>query len=412
MTNPKAALTRTRTRIAKAAYPIRGLDRLAFLTAPGGPEHEFHLAITPPRVGNIGDQAMVESYAALVNEPIVLIDRERADELRPVHGRGGVTLRQLPDLLYGLGPGHISDVRRFAELVSSARSVSVFGADIMDGNYNVRASVMRSRCAEFAARAGLDTRILGFSWNEAPHPAALRALQRADRAGVRLMARDPRSAERLRAAGLRNVTDVADLVFADRSVDLGPANALKATMADRPVVLVNASGMIGSWFDQLPDYRALVDHLLRMGMNVVMVPHAIRSSADDAATGAAVAEGLPSDRVHAIDRLWSPAQVRGLASRSRMVVTGRMHLSIIGLSQQLPVVAMSTQGKVSGLMSFFDLEHLVIAPKPGMGAAMIAAADTVHRDHAALQDAIARRLPDIMALSRKNVAGLVPTSDR
>ncbi|MFD6446560.1 polysaccharide pyruvyl transferase family protein [Promicromonospora sp. NPDC060204] len=401
---------RLRRLLGARAYPVRWADLLiarAAGLARGARGHErAHVLVAPPRAANIGDQAMVESFAALLDGPLVVIDREDAGTLPVIPAAGPVRLVRLPALLYGLGPRHLADVWRFGRLVAAARSVSVFGADTMDGAYAARSSVMRSRCVEIAARAGRPARVLGFSWNATPRRAALRALRAADAAGVRLMSRDPVSAARLRAHGLRHVEDVADLVFADERLDPGPADQLLAGLGARPVALVNASGMIGSWFDQVPDYWKIVQHLVDAGMSVVLVPHAHRVSGDDVAMGTAVAELFPDERVVAITELWSPAAVRALAARASVVVSGRMHLSVIGLSEGVPVVVMSTQGKVAGLLRLFDLEDNTIEPHEGMGGAVNDVVKRVLVDRDEVARAIRARLPLIRALARRNAADL------
>jgi polysaccharide pyruvyl transferase WcaK-like protein len=362
--------------------------------------------VAPPRAANIGDQAMAESFAGLLDGPLVLIDREDPTTLREMRAPGGVSLVRLPALLYGLGPRHLRDVWRFGRLVAAARSVSVFGADTMDGAYTVRSSVMRSRCVEIAARAGRPARVLGFSWNESPRGAALRALRAADAAGARLMSRDPASAARLRAQGMTHVEDVADLVFADERVDPTAAERLLERLDSRPVALVNASGMIGSWFDQVPDYRAIVQNLVEAGLNVVMVPHAHRVSGDDVAAGAVVAGPFPDDRVVAIAELWSPAQIRALAARATVVVSGRMHLSVISLSRGVPVVVLSTQGKVAGLLRLFGIEHHAVEPREGMSATVNDLVNQVLAQQDVVARAVAAQLPRVRELARKNAADL------
>lgn len=401
---------RVRLRVGASVYPVRVFDliaaRIAMLGRSGGEHEGVHVLVAPPRAANIGDQAMVESFAALLDGPLVVIDREDARSLRDVPAAGSVRLVRFSALLYALGPRHVYDVWRFGRLVASARSVSVFGADTMDGAYTARSSVMRSRCVEIAARAGRPAVVLGFSWNGSPRRAALRAIRAADAAGARLMSRDPESAARLRAHGMHNVEDVADLVFADERMEPGPAVRLLDGYGSRPIALVNASGMIGSWFDQVPDYRAIVQNLLDAGMNVVMVPHAHRVSGDDVAMGAKVAGLFPRDRVVAISELWSPAEIRALAARASIIVSGRMHLSVIGLSQGVPVVVMSTQGKVAGLLQLFDIESHAIEPREGMSVVVNDVVNRVLAERDVVAKAIETRLPQVRELARKNAADL------
>src|SRR5690606_21106728 len=131
----------------------------------------------------------------------------------------------------------------FGRLLEGAASFSVIGADVIDGAYSYRRSVQRITAAMYAARAGVDTRILGFSWNERPDPRAAEALREAARAGVRVLVRDPVSERRLRAVVGDGVMRTADLVFSARSVDETVREGV-APGLDAPFVVLNANGLI------------------------------------------------------------------------------------------------------------------------------------------------------------------------
>ena len=102
-----------------------------------------------------------------------------------------------------MGDAHAADLRAYAALIRRARSVSVVGADMMDGKYSLRGSVRRSLLAQAAAEAGVPTRILGFSWNAAARLAARRSLIAASRAGVSI------NTWLIRAAAAATDTDTA-----------------------------------------------------------------------------------------------------------------------------------------------------------------------------------------------------------
>ncbi|MFC7404634.1 polysaccharide pyruvyl transferase family protein [Georgenia alba] len=399
-----------RTALDGARYPLsRALDRavfeLAWLTSPRR-SRTHHVIVTPPREGNVGDQAMVESFVHQVEGPVVVIDRVPAIHPLPPER---VRIVHLSELLYGFGVRHLVEVWTFARLTRSARSVSILGADMMDGRYALRAAIRRAALVEHTARHGVDARILGFSWNGKSEPRARRAVARAAAAGVQLFARDPHSAERLRSDGMVDVVQTADLVFADDTLDDSAADALLSPMRRAPLAVLNASALVGSWFDQVPDYVALTEHLLRRGRNVVFVPSGKRRTFDDSEAARAVVDEIGNatpQTVAVIDELWSPAQVRALIRRSDLLVTGRMHPSIIALSQGVPPIVMSTQGKVSGLLALFSLEQNLVEPRPGMSTQVIERLDAILDDVESAKEAVRRRLPTVTGLSRRNVAGL------
>ena len=195
---------------------IRFVDRLTLRTRRG--DGTAHLLIAPPGGGNIGDQALVEAFVEATAGPVVVVVRHIGDIDIPTRLSARMRLVPLPALVYGSAIGHWRDAAKLDRELRAAASVSVVGADIMDGAYVLRASVNRAGLAERLARLGWEPRILGFSWNDTPNPAAKTAIRRASGAGVRMLLRDPLSAERARRDGI-SVTDTADLVFLATSRD-------------------------------------------------------------------------------------------------------------------------------------------------------------------------------------------------
>lgn len=329
-----------------------------------------HVLIAPPGAGNIGDQAMVEAFVAAADLPVTVITRGPDDFVLPDDLRARATLVALPDLFYGQGDGHRADLRRLAMIVDGSATVSIIGADIMDGVYVLRSSLRRSAIAAGCAAAGIDTTVIGFSWNGAAPSPALAALRRAGAAGARLLLRDPASAARVREAGVEGVIETADIVFTDDRRD-DEAAAIILDGVEGPIALVNASGLIARKVDQVPEYEALIAALHGRGMTVVLLPHVLRDTADDLTACRAVYERVGGDRVVLVERMLAPSVIRGLAHRASLTVTGRMHLAIMSLAQDTPAITLATQGKVEGLMSLFEWPELCVAPRAGMAQDII-----------------------------------------
>jgi polysaccharide pyruvyl transferase WcaK-like protein len=398
----------THTLVAASGLPSV-VDRTRFLrtrTAPEGPDAtRWHVLVAPPGGGNIGDQAMVEAFLENTTGGIRIVVRTGADITVPAEHAGRVELHPLSSLIHGGGHEHRAAIEGYRRLLSSARSVTVVGADAMDGAYDVRASVRRADVATLARRLGLDARILGFSWNGKAHPGARRALVRAGRAGVLLLVRDPVSAERARADGLPRVTEVADAVFSARTVSSRPVTEYLGA-APGPYVVVNASGLVARSVDQVTEYAGIVRSCLDAGLAVVLLPHVLRSSSSDLTACRALLERVDDPRVILIERQLAPAEVRGLCAGARFVLAGRMHLAIQALWSAVPAITISTQGKVEGLMRLLGTETLCVDPAHGL-------ADRVHpliSDVLARRDwyrtQIAGRLPDVRALADLNFQAL------
>src|SRR4051794_22303925 len=130
-----------------AAADARRLRRL--LHEPSEAVH--HVLIAPPGGGNVGDQAMVQAFLENTSGPVVLVV-SAADALRiPAPFADRVRVEPLPALLYGSGAKHRAAIASLAATLRSARTLSVVGADIMDGAYVPRASVARAAIARGAA---------------------------------------------------------------------------------------------------------------------------------------------------------------------------------------------------------------------------------------------------------------------
>lgn len=321
--------------------------------------------VCPPGNGNVGDQAMVEAYLEHTAGQVRLIVRDRDDIQVPSEATERIEVVVLPALIYGQDRvAHLSDTRRYLELLEDASEVAVVGADIMDGAYNLTASVRRATMMRLACQAGVKARVLGFSWNAAPEPMAKRALQRAARSGVDLYLRDPVSAARARQSGLENVHAVADSVFSSTWVDESILGSVSLSPSKK-IALVNISAHIQQSVDQLEDYKKIIRYLLDEDYEILLIPHVSRDTSNDAELGNRLLEVFSSEGVTAAEPSLSPAQVRALCRHASIVITGRMHLSIIALSQGVPAVVLASQGKVEGLTQLFAQGVQCVIPVKG-----------------------------------------------
>ncbi|MEZ0491223.1 oligosaccharide flippase family protein [Kineococcus sp. TBRC 1896] len=384
---------------------IRRTHRRAVRSAALAGTHDGrrHLVVAAPGAGNIGDQALLEAVLEGSDLPVLLATSGATPTLlAPLAER--VELLDVPHLVYGTGTAHRASVRRFGQALARASHVSLIGADVMDGRYSLPASVRRASTVTAAARAGVDTRVVGFSWSERPRTAARRELRRAARAGVRLLVRDPVSAERLAADGVSPVIPVADVVFSARTRDDAAADRYAPEGAR--TALVNASGLIAKRADLLGDYEVVVRDLLARGLRVVLLPHVLRTGSDDLTACEALAERFSPDEVTVVRELLTPAQVRGLAARATLVVTGRMHLAVMASMSAVPAVTLATQGKVEGLMRLLGTPELELAPRSGFSAHVPDLVDRVLPDDSPTREALQRNLEMVTGLSRRNLAGL------
>lgn len=377
----------------------RVLMRRPAPTAAGDGGH--HVLVAPPGGGNIGDQAMVEAFLENTTGRVLVVEHSPGTVHLPAGERHRARVVTLAALVYGGGPAHLRDVVRLRRLVAGASSFSVVGADLMDGGYGDRGARTLARTAELAGGHGIDARVLGFSWSERPHPRALRALRHASRSGVRLMLRERLSADRARADGLSEVTEVADMVFSATDVDHAVARRVTGDLGD--FVVVNVSGLLHARHDIEESFTGLVRHLRGRGLAVVLLPHVRRPGGDDVEACRLVAGHFADDDgVRFVDGICSPSEVRGLVQHARLVVTGRMHLAILALSARVPAVCLASQGKVEGLMALVGTPELAVEPDEDLGENLVDVTDGALDSRDALVRTVDQRVPALETMSLQN----------
>lgn len=361
-------------------------DTSALIAAPGG--------------GNIGDQAMLEAFLQNVQGKKLIITTNLNPLKIPPRYALDAEVIQMPGLIYGQPHAFLRDFVRFINLMPQLKSLSVIGADVMDGGYNPHASAMRAYVAIFATRVGIPSRILGFSWNTRPHKKAISALRLAGKKGVQLLVRDAISQQRLNLLGISNTVLSADIVFANqRQQDQGIEDILDYCQG-KLVALVNVSGLIAKEIDQIEEYKTIIDKLNDEQYSVVLLPHVIREGGNDLDVCKAIA-ALYSN-IYFVDRLLEPDQIKRLANAAKLVVTGRMHLSIMSINAGTPAIVLSTQGKVDGLMKYFSLPELSLEPELGFGAKVVTLIDLIQDNYDKYISSLAENIDSVRLLSKKN----------
>lgn len=372
-------------------------------------EQRRHLLVAAPGGGSVGDQAMFEAFLDSVQGPVTVFVRTDADLLQvPESERARVRIKVMPHLLYGAPWRHLKTLQELNRHIDGARSLSVIGADVMDGVYNPASSVRRFRVVELAAMRGLDARVLGFSWNAHPAPEALDAMRSASRK-AKLIARDPVSGERLRAGGAQFVEDSADLAF------LAPAGALPLSIepwlereiaAGRPVVVVNANYLLEKHFNQTDVYSSLVSEMIAGGASVLLVPHDLRGPDSDLVIAKRIEGRLDSPHVAVVDQQLLPGEVQAIAARVSFAITGRMHLAILCANVGTPAIALSYQGKIEGLYGRLGNPYFIEPEASTISEDLRAAVDGLSGSLSQTRETILDRLPALRELALKNVHGL------
>jgi colanic acid/amylovoran biosynthesis protein len=365
-----------------------------------------HLVVPTVGMGNIGDQAMLESFFRRTTFPVTLLVQHKDGHEVPADARGRVTVALMPDL-YATRPWVRRKVRRkVASLIARHSTLSIIGADIMDGGYDAAQSAIRFGMLCMGNELGTATRVLGFSWNGAP-PESVSIALRSSQPKSLLCLRDPHSLARLGGDESFNLVQVSDMAFTmDEVAPYYCISTWLREQAGKPVVVMNVSGLLARVGSMTSDYVDIAKHLLQRGCSVVVLPHVIREGDDDLAASAELMFRLGSSpHVYLIENLLTPQQVAWVARQASAVLTGRMHLAILSINQGVPAAILATQGKVSGLLDYLDMPELLLEPAPGFAIAAIRALDQI-LDDPSIRIRLELHLPELRALAELNFTGL------
>lgn len=325
-------------------------------------------------VYSLGDDAMISATIAHFQKNCpdlrvsVLCHPGAAEQIIRSRGWEPIPMRPL-----GNFPLHI------AEVFSSGRydAFVAVGADVMDGYYNSDFSGQMIATADIAAKAGLRSSILGFSFNASPADVLTGYFVRLDKR-VRVNVRDLSSLERLNAFSRINAHLVADSAFMlqpefiDSETD---AWIVGERAAGRQIIGLNLHPMLirNAHTDQV---RLIIDNMTdavratnaTASISWMLIPHDYR---DDAGIGDGIClrpmmqhlSADPSIRCRYFAGVHQASTLKALAGRMDGVVTGRMHLAIASLGMGVPVLCLTYQDKFEGLLRHFDLSpDLLLAP--------------------------------------------------
>jgi len=369
--------------------------------------------------GAKGDEAMIQAVVSQLKaqSPLLTVGIVTASDLASSAAR---QLGFVPLQVWRQPLRHVVD----AMIGFDADCLAVLGADCMDGYYGADTTLNLLALADLAARLGIRTTILGFSFNDQPVPRLAEAFDALDeRVGVHV--RDDVSLERFKKFSSARANLVADSAFMLTAVtDTDPVRQAEAwargqRAAGRQVLGFNVHPMLirnpsPEQLVRLVDNvaRSVTDFMDTHAVALAMISHDYRgSSGDDACLKPLVERLLPrfGSRVFYKETRCSAAELKGIAGAMDGVVTGRMHLAIASLGMGTPVAALTYQDKFQGLMRHFDLpQELLLPPEKLCGPEPLTALlSRFAHDVPAYQAQVAQRLGAVKALSSLNVRELL-----
>lgn len=388
---------------------------------PARPRGHATLLLPPTRPGSVGDEAMMTvCMERLVSDgrSFAIVDFVAGDRW-PGEPRG----TRHVDLSGFFGSAYVRSLPRLISVLRGFDRFWCLGADVMDGHYSEVGSLRRVALAHVAAELGLETSILGFSFNDDPSELVVDALRRLP-GSVELFARDPVSHRRLLERVGRPVRLAADLAFGLHpavELEAGEGALLEWMQArrgeGRRLVALNVSRRAFTSAGALDldaaidAYASGVSTLLRKRADLafVCVPHDYRTHATDTndldvlrAIAGRIDPTVGERVLLPSERLRAPV-VKRIVGEVDAVLSGRMHLAIAALGQGTPAATLSYQGKLAGLYQYFGLPELEVDPSealtsPGVVSVLERLLDDGPRQSAFIEKA----LPEVRALSRSN----------
>jgi polysaccharide pyruvyl transferase WcaK-like protein len=401
----------------------RQLSRSAANQLASGPVHR--LVILPgdayTLVGSKGDEAMMQAVVARLAGTAVDL-RVAVLTATPTADAAAVALgfEALPVL---------RDPWRFEAVLDGLQrfetdTLLVVGADVMDGYYSSATSLRMLAIADLAARNGIRTIILGFSFNAVPSKH-LKPLFNQVTKDLKINVRDPISLNRFSAfctARGSLVADVAFMLVADtQSVRVGAIAAWTQSRheAGDQVIAFNIHPMLIKSSEPLA-LRRLIDSavqalkslLERTALSVVLLSHDGRDNDGDDNCLRQLHQQLgplfPQRVLYPAEQMCA-AELKGAAGLMDGVVTGRMHLAIASLGMGVPVAAITYQDKFQGLFDHFGLpKSLMLTPGEVMESAKLLAMMEIFVSRLGqLRAQVVQALPKVLEASESNLKGLI-----
>jgi colanic acid/amylovoran biosynthesis protein len=391
-------------RAERAARPPRtGVLRRRGPVGPRAvPRADSHLVLAPSRTWGVGDQAALDSYLGLTAGPVTLVTgakegpalADRADR---------VAVHPLPALLEEQGRPRRDAVASFLGLLDRNAHCTVLASEEAGGGQASAATAGVAVLARAAAERGLDTRVIGFSWPLAAGQRAVRALRSATRAGATFFVYDDLDRIRAMNDGIDGLRRAVDLRFAGFGLDGGVVAGLG--IGDGPVALVDASARGLGGADPTADVMGVVAHLQRRGIHVLLLPQDLRESSGDLALCERVAQLLGRSGVQVVGWALRPSELRALADRARVVVTGRAAVAVLASTCAVPVVGLSADRAVAGVLRLTGDPERCVQPRLGFAPAVGRLLDQV-LDADDATAAVRHALPELVPLARASLDGL------
>lgn len=378
------------------------------------------LILPPSDPGSLGDEAMVVGIVNYLRQRgltnISLIAYYNVNEKYPVDSYEYLDLKDF--FTNGISYRSLWKFIQFGYSVSQYERFYCLGADIMDGYYSDVRTLKRVKMVEMAAKVGLLSAILGFSYNSKPTQLSVKVLHDLP-TQVSLYAREKVSYQRL----IAKVPDHPVHLIADLAFLLSPAETsekvarslewIQAQRNDKNQILgININSLL---LKMLPEQTAdtlvqtFVDSIVTVheqnpSLSFMLLPHDSRQTQEnlsDDILANKILEKLPTQLQSHCFKIPFPcqaAEVKAIVKHIDYVISSRMHLAIACLGQGIAVACITYQDKFAGLYQHFDLKPLTISPQELFEPNTSKLVDLIWnliQQQSQLNEQIERKLPEV-----------------
>jgi len=359
-------------------------------------ESKKKLIFSAPDNGNIGDQLMLlATLNAIKGDFQIISENSKAINILNFEWSDSIKY-EIPNLYHRLPGLGFKTIFKVAKLIKNADSIYIIGADLMDGKYNYAASLHRLQILHLAKKLSIKSRVLGFSWSDESYNSLINYMKTCCQS-TKFYVRDPKSFSRISKHKIANLENSADIVF---SLEI---KASQHSEEKEKYIVVNASGLISGNTSTLQIYRSIISQALNKEYRIILLPHVIRDSDDDLSILKELYKGYEYDsRINFVKSLLHPYEISKICADATIVVTSRMHLSILSLMAGTPPLTFSSNGKVEGLLALFEIESLAIPEFTHNNIEIFAKFEKSLTDNLYFRAKIQKNIDKVTGLSKKN----------
>ena len=307
------------------------------------------LLYAPPHyIGNMGDRIVTKVLFERMPDATFLYD----NYFNYLFGN-----RDAKKLFFNPNQNAVS--KAILELTEEFSKFVLLGMDGLDGFYNLNESRTKIEIATAFAQSGKSSWIVNFSWNHLEiDKTLLVALHQARDVGVRFVTRDSQSCARLVSLGVPSTVcpDFGFLISQHKSITDPETFVIGRDGRDYAVLAPSHTfRMIPR---QIDSFAKIAISLRIQGLIPVIFVSVTNIRKSDSLMAHRINMRLIKLNQPKMPILVDEETLDSFLQKSRLVITGRMHVAIFALSNLVPSYILEYQGKAKGLLSDLGLESL------------------------------------------------------